>query len=769
MGAALEALPARQQGFRSSALRKPLSLWARDCRLVVDPEGSVRSMDSYSEGRALFGFERPWLYKVQAGVVVQAQRADWSVRASSKALQFSGRLFDSLDVVQSVHFLQGPTVGYARTVKVRNSGPAGVKLRVVGLFDPAAAQLVETPGRWGSIGLNAFNRDSHVAMDEVADPPSARVIGAIAQPARFYMTTDRSRALDLVASGELPEATAGMSGQVMVLSVHDLDLLVGEAKELTFVCIYNRARLEDALSDFRGIQKGAGSSGPAGPTFACSDRSVADAAAWALTALEGSGRSSDALDRAECATAAALSFPATAKAFLERGKEALRRDGSAPHSTDPLRQGVLESAVMLQGIARYLVLAQDRKLSRSAYPTVRKLALFLMSASKDCVVRNDPSLPQGWRRRIGRGYPTGEIPEVTLAVSAALAEASRVSGLASRSEDAGRFRERSEMLQEEVRKRLLDDRGLLALCVDTAGRTRAEETVDMAVAAYRCSFHQPSEQAVAHRLMEADFETAYGPRCVPKSNQVYFSRSYGNGQLGGYWTRAALAYAVLCYRLGLSGIGSLTVQRVSRLVVEDAAKLKGSPGEFPQWVDPEGQEAHGDDTDRVAAARLIEGLLFGEGGLGLSSGGATFSPPASSSLSWIMAADFWAGESMTLFVGRSPDGVHAFLAGPRASGKGVARFGKAEVLEQPAAGVSAVSFYDPGQVVCVGNGSSSQVAAKVVFPPRARDLSKKLTTALEAYDAGGSWAKVGSVKVLPSMSFDASLRPGEWKAFRVSA
>ena len=97
------------------------------------------------------------------------------------------------------------------------------------------------------------------------------------------------------------------------------------------------------------------------------------------------------------------------------------------------------------------------------------------------------------------------------------------------------------------------------------------------------------------------------------------------------------------------------------------------------------------------------------------------------------------------------------------------KFAKAEVLESPARGVAAVTFYGPGQVICLGSSAASPAQGPLSFSPRASDLSAKLSTPLESYDAArGNWVKVGSLRVAPKMTFDVSLGPGEWKAFRVS-
>ncbi len=769
MGATAEALPTRAQGIRSSAIRRPLALRSRGSGIMLDPDGSVRSFDSLQERRAVFGSERLWIYKVQAGVVVQAGRQEWAVRASPQSAQLVGKVFETVDVAQSVEFFQGISSGYLRRVRLRNSGTAPMVLRLIDVLDPTAAQFGSPSGRWGSLGVNAFNRGSHVAMDEISDPPSARVVGTLPPPKRFFMTTDKARVQELAAGGDLPDQTAGMSGQVVIMSQHELELSPSETKEMTFASIYNSVRLEDALADFSRLQSGERPTRRLGPSFACSSQTLTDALGWAVAAVEAAKFAGDPLDRLESFRALSLTDPEGAKSILLGAKATLHRDGSIPHSQDPGQVGLLETGVFLQGASAYLLLARDKKLTRSLYPLLKRVAAALLASSKDDSIRNDPRVPQGWRRLIGRGYPTGEIPEVSLAAAAGLLGVAQVARQISKSDDAGRFRERSEMIAERVRKRLLDERGFLSLCLDSTGRLRNDETIDMAVAAYRHPFLKSAEQAAAHRLLEKDFETPYGARTVPQSNSLYFNSSYGSGQLGGFWTRAALAHAILCYRVGLAGMGSLALEKVAKLVTEDSVKLGSAPGEFPRWVDVDARESHGDDTDPVAAARLLEGMVDGELGLQLQGGEVSFTPALTSGLKWVLAADIWVGEALTLFLGRGSGKGYVFLAGSHASVREGSRYLKAERLETAPRGVHAISFYGPGQTICTGNASTLPVRGPLSFTPRAAELSKRLSTPLEEYDpTKGSWQKIASLRVFPTMTFDVSLNPGEWKAFRVS-
>ena len=768
MVAAAESLTARAQGLRSSSLKRPLSLYSQGCRLTVDADGSVRSFESLREKRSLFGYEQIWIYKVQAGIVVHAQRPDWGVRATPRSAQLVGRVFENVEVVESLEFHAGDSLGYFRKLRLRNGGHAGIRLRLLEFLDPSAAHF-GGPSRWGSLGVNAFNRESHIAMDEVSDPPSARVVGSSPPPAKLFMTNTRSRAQELVSAGELPEATAGMSGQVLILSSHEVELAPGEARDFIFASIYNSGKLEQALSDFSRIQSGERRPSPPIPLVACSDQAINEAASWAVPAIEGSAYADDHLERYEALRGLCYIDPEGAHRVIEESKLALRKDGSIPHSMEPSKPGVLETAVLLRAVSLHLALHQDRRLVRAAYPLVKKLAGCLLASSKEYHVETDPSLPQGWRRHLGRGYPTGEIPEVSLAVAGGLEAASRVAKMASKADDAGKFKERSEMLSEQVRKRLIDDRGFIALCRDSTGRLRSDDTIDMAVAAYRHPFLRSAEQAAAHRMLERDCDTKYGPRCVPTTNQVYFNPSYGEGELGGVWPRAVLAHAMVCYRSGLAGLGSLGLAKVARLVADDAPKLGSSPGAFPRWVNVDGEEAHGDETDPVAAARLMEVLLEGELGLQEGPERPSLAPASGSGLRWVMVSDIWAGEAASVFLGRGGDRPQLFVSGGKFEVKSGARFAKCERLDLPARGVYGIAFNTPGQVICIGNGSSSQARATVTFAPRAAELSRRLTTPLESYDASrGVWVKMGSLRVSPTMTFEAAIDAGDWRAFRVS-
>lgn len=767
MGGTVEVLPSARPTFKAASLRRPVVLRRGEARLSVDADSSVRSLESLSEGRLLFGREQLRLYKVQAGVVVQSPKLDLHVAASPHSAVFTGRAFEAVEVSQAIELLPRGSLGYVRSLRVRNSGTSSVKIRLIDVADPTAAHFGDGTAAWGSLGINVFNRNTHVAMDEVSDPPSARVMGSFPGPLRFFMTNEGAKAYDFLQRGELPDATAGMSGQTLVLSQHDLDLLPSDSKEVTFLVLYNPRKLEDALSEFTKLGQGTRSQPSPMPTFACSSARVSEAFAWACAAVESAEYIEDHLDRFETLRGLGYVEPAAANRVFEGARAMGNRDGYLPHPSNPRVPDLLGTCVLLGSSSRVLLLAGDKKRARAAYPFLRKLAGFLYLASKDNLLRPDPRVPQGWRRRPLTGYPSGEIPEVSLAAAGAMAEFSRLAALVAKPEDAGKFIEKSELVSEGVSRRLVDERGFLSLCVDPSGKMRTEETIDSAVAAYRHS-GRPLGPSVVHRLLEKDFETPYGPRTVPTSNRTWFNSTYGHGQLGGFWTRAALCHASLSYASGLGGIGSLQIEKVARLVTEDAVKLGASPGDFPFWVDIEGREAKGEGSDPIAASRFIECLVEGELGFSAQGRELVFKPPDSSNLKWVLSSEVWTGEKSTIFIGRSGGKAHTFASCVRANVEGGAKFQKSEVLTPDQRDLRAVSFSSPGQVVCIGNTSAVPIRSRVAFPPRAAELAKRLSTPLEEYDPStGGWRKIGALRVMPEMEIQVSVGACDWKSFRV--
>jgi hypothetical protein len=769
MGVGVESRQSRIVEHRSSSIKVPIVLRAGQLRLSVDSDGSVRHLESLEEGRLIFGREQLHLYRLQAGVLGQAQKQDWRVIPAVHEAAFSARVWDSLEVSQVVSLLPTTSVGYSRRLSLKNTGASVAKLRAIEVCDPTTAHFRDRSYGWGSIGVNAFNRSSHVAIDEAVEPRAARVIGSRPPPRVFYMTADKGKALDLLQSGELPEQTAGMSGQVLVLAEHEIELPPGGNYEVAYVLLYNPRKLEAALADFGSLPADVGQKGAAGSWFACSSGIVTSALAWAMAGLEGVEYEGDLLDRLETLRGLAFVNSDASKRVIQLARDIMDEDGHLPHSLNPWKPGVLETSVFLDGASKFALMTGDKKYARSLYPAIRRAGNFLVERSTDGVVKLDANMAQGWRRRIGRGYPAGELPEVSLSVAAALAQAAGVASRVGKAQDSARFKERSVIISSSVRKRFIDERGFLALNLDDAGGLRADESLDQAVACYRHPFEKSVSASLVHRLLEKDFDSGYGPRTIPSSNRMFFSSSYGEGQVGGFWTRAAITHAVLSYQSGFGGTGSLELETVGKLATADVVRYGGAPGDFPYWFDPERKEVHGRGSDPVACARYIEALLTGELGLSISSQGLRLAPSLSSSLRWTAAGDLVGGK-VSAFVGRAGGRCFTFVAGAEAEGGGDYNFSGAERVKAEDARISAVSFFDPGQFVCAGNWSEAPVRTRLVFRPRDSDMTKRLTVGLNELETqAGSWKKIAAIKVVPHMSFELSLGPGEWKAFKLSS
>jgi len=767
MDATLETHAIRPEWFPSSHLRAPVTLRAGPLRLSLDPDGSLRYLDSLRERRLLFGREQLHFYKIRSGVILQFRPSDWRVDVSPASVSFSGRIYESLEVTQTVKYLSTSSPAFARSIGLRNVGSTPVELRIIAVSDPTAAHFREANSGWGALGVNAFNRRSHVAMDEVAGKPAARVIGSKPSPKLIYMTSDSLRAQELIQAGELPESTAGMSGQVVAMQQHELELGSGESEELKLVSVYNPEKLEGALSDFEGAFSTAQDNRGTGASAAASSAAISSGFLWARSSLEGAEFEENDLDRLETLRGIVYLDPNVAREIIM--EQAVGKSGSVGHSLEKTKPGLLESSIFLQGASMIALLTGERRYIRSTYSRLRRVANFLMASSSDGSVPLDPALPQGWRRLVGSGYPTGEVPEVSVSVAGALSTFATLALALGRAEDSARFTSGAKMIVSRVKSRLVDGRGFLVLSLEN-GKVRADDSVDQAVACYRHPFDRTVSSAEVRRLLEKDFACKWGPRTVPTSNLVYSNASYGQGQLGGYWTRAALAFATAGYRSGLAGIGSLQLEEVGRLVSAEVAQLGGAPGEFPYWVDPQKNEAHGTGSDPVAASRFVEALVCGDAGFNLGPKGPEFHPAGGSRLKWLLLKDFWIGRRASVFIGRSERRIFTFVSLAEASIDQGWRYSAAEGAETHNRDFAAVTFYGPGQDICVGNMSRSSGRSRIVLRPREPELTKHLSVGLYELDpSAGSWNRLSTVRVLTSIGFEVDLGPGEWRAFRLAA
>lgn len=774
--------PPHTREVSASLLRRGIYLFTRDVRARVEPDGSSSWVYSGAARRAIFGREATEVFKIQSGVRIAARPNEVSVRASPTGVQYLPRSQEKIQVSQTVGVLSGECPGWVRTTKIQNKGDSA-KVRVITLHDPTALNYRRERDPPGEVGVNAFNRNDQVVMDDVGDSAGVRVVGFSPRPSVIYMTKDRARATELLSLGELPENSLGLSGAVMLLTQHDLDLPPTRTAEIVSVSVYHPSSLESALSAAASRRE---EPSQGGFSFSSSNPPVNFAFEWAKAALHAVEGEASLAEKLWCGTALALLRPDFFQGMAESVKRGLRKDGTVPywgagHPESEERPGPVETSLHLVGLSAFLLKSRDKKLVRRWYPHLRRVADGLAVLAKDGLVRSPPDSPDGWRRRLGTGFPSGQTSEVNLMVTRALRDASAVAFVASKGSDSARFRELSVRVLGALNGRLRDsESGSLALNVDLRGVVHKETTIDQAVG---LSFFSPDPNlasSVVHRMLEKDFETGYGPRTVAASNNLYFSSSYADGQLGGYWTRAALAHAVLAYASGYPSIGSAQLEKVAKLVHADAERLGGVPGEIPYWVDTEKRHVVGGGTDPVAAARFVESVVFGEAGLSLESRGPRFRLPEASQLRWFLLHGLDLGRKGALFVGRSSGRafvVTTFDQGWFEDRARVGSLGVATTLSRMpecervgGQGVEGAVFWDAASsYVCLGNPAGSPLSATVLVPARSKAFSTALFAQVEELQQEtGLWAAAERVKLVNRVELKVDLKPGAWKVLRLS-
>jgi hypothetical protein len=739
--------------------------------LTLEGDGETVSLYSGVERRLLFGKQSIRLFKFQSGIRVPSRNEESAITLTPYAATFRTRVFGCVDVSQTARLHCGDSAGYVRTLKLVNNGGEPIRLLTLSLNDPTAVNY----GPWeepGTIGVNAFNRGDHVAIDEVADGTGVRVIGVRPAPRTIFMTRDLGRVEELLRRGDLPGSTAGMTGQLVIATLHEVELQPTASSELVFVSMYHGTRLEDAVSSFnKVVQNPSLVQTPTSRTILLSsDAALDNTFSWSAAALQSLDAQSELLDRLDSLPGAWTISPGVALAVLNQAKQLLSRTGFLPRIRDSTKEGILESSLFVLYGSRFLRMAADKKLSKSLYPALKKCAAYLAERSRTGLIREDPRAPGGWRRRVVEGFPSGSTSEVNLTVAAALTEFSHLARQSGKGAESARFREASDGLTTSVRSKLVDQAGTLSLNLDSRGRLHREQTIDQAVALYRMPYDANVCGSVVHRLLERDFETGYGPRTVPSSNEVYFNGSYLAGQLGGYWPRGALAYASLAFGAGFPTIGSRVLAACTKLASTGALTMGSPPGALPEWVDIEGKRFHGDGVDPVAASRFIECVVAGEIGINLTEAGVELHPPLATETKWLLLQNAWLGEEGTTFVARKGTSVLVLTTAKKASEKNCLKMGRFEDIEVSSSDLFAGQFVDPGQVVCVLNPTRVTHSCSVNFPLRDPSLAKHLTADQQEFDpVTGEWFNLERARILPRMLIETSVEPLGFRVYRLSA
>jgi hypothetical protein len=757
--------------IKGSSLRRSLYLSKNYEKLKIEPESTLSWLYSRRSNKVIFGKSFIELYKIQAGIKIRSPQKGCSIKLAPFRMDFSSHPFETIDLLQSFHIYQGNSFGYLRTVRLTNRSNANAKLRLIIAHDPTSLNFRTEKDPPGDIGVNAFNRGGHVVMDDVGDSTGVRVIGTTPNPSLVYMTREKERVNELIAAGELPTHAAGMSGAVMMLTQHDLDLPPLGTSNLITVSLYNREKLEEALAEFNSLISGEhveDQSFDEETSFSCSSVAINFSYDWAKTILHSVEADVDLLDRLMCGSALGMVRRNAYEQFLNEVKPMQRKDGLMPHSLDATREGLLETAHFLIHASLYLRLKDDKKFSRRFYPSLRRAADSLARLVKDGVINFDPSLPQGWRRRLRAGYPTGIVTEVNLIVSRALKDFADFAYSIGKGTDAARCREASERIMFSVNQRLKDpEDGGLMLNLDTIGRPHKEVTIDQVVALSYNLFDRNVASSIVHRLLEKDFETGYGPRCIPVSNPLYYNGSYGEGQLGGYWTRAAISHALLSYLAGYAGIGSIQLEKIAKLVHTDCERFGGIPGEFPYWLDPDKRSIGKEGSDPIAAARFIDVIVFGE--LGLSFDSHIRLLPSNSPIKWLSFHNLNLGSRGSVFIGRADGNAHVVTTFTNLSHDMAIKFQNCARIESSAASLEVLLFSNPGQLICIGSTSSSGISTSLTFPLKDVSLLRTLFVEVQELDnESGGWRAIEKVKASDKITIKLTIKPYAWKMIRLS-
>lgn len=758
--------------FRGLQLKRRIVMMEDALRLSVLPNGDVASLSFTKEKRILYGKESIHFFKVQAGVKVPAGRVECVVALQPGRGVFSSRVLGAIDVKQEVQVHSRDSPGFTRTLRISNTSRSAIQLNILSASDPTGSSHGPMGKPW-SIGVNAFNRGDYVVMDEVADGTGVRVAGSRPAPRAFFMTREIARVAECLERGELPDGTAGMTGPLLILSQHEVNLEPASSAEITYATVYNSSELDEAVSEFKKLVSAHAPSSlhRKSVRLYSSDTEIAEAFNWSAASLLSSRWNPDLLDALESLPGVWTVSPELAVAAIEGFKMLLSRKGCLPHSSDPGREGLMETALFVLHGSRFLRLASDKKLTRKLYTALRKSACFLSSKSGGRPVSSDVSLPQGWRRRLAVGFPTGTITEVNLTVNAALVEFADLARDVARAGDSLRFRREAGQLSRSVMESLVDpSTGTLALNQDPRGTKHWEETVDQVVGMSRLPLDNGIARQLVHRLLEKDFETGFGPRTVPTSNQTYFSESNLEGQLGGYWPRAALAHALLAFKAGLPQVGSPALAKIALLVSSGVLRFGSPPGEFPFWIDLERSKAHGGESDAVAASRLVECVVSGELRPRDEGTAEAVSVGPRADSSWHLLLNGWNGEAATILVARREERELVITTAKRASAGQSLRMGSFEMLQASSPDVVAAQFSSPGQIVCFLNPTSTPHSCSTEAPLRDSGLAKLLSAALEEFDpATGQWFETSKTKVLPKIQIRTILDPHGWRVFRLRA
>src|SRR2546422_5879223 len=184
---------------------KPITLFKRFLKTRIDPDGDLLWSYSALEGRLIFGRSFLQVYKVQAGVRLRTSRRGAQVKMSPGLLELESRASDTLALSQTFEVVASDSSALTRKIRLSNLGKEAVKIIIISLHDPTSVNFRGSSDPPGGVGVNAFNRGDHVAIDDLGDVAGARVIGSSPAPQIIFMAKGKLKAPELAQRGERAE------------------------------------------------------------------------------------------------------------------------------------------------------------------------------------------------------------------------------------------------------------------------------------------------------------------------------------------------------------------------------------------------------------------------------------------------------------------------------------------------------------------------------------------------------------------------------------
>lgn len=585
----------------------------------IGPDASFGYIFSKDENRVIFGKGSVHFYKIKSDITINVAPDYEILDLKANSVEFQSVSDTELAIIQKIYMNVNGSL--FRRITITNMSARPLLVRLLFYCDPCFVHLKQN-NLDSSFAVDAFNRGSYVFLEEIPSR-NVRLIGCLTHPSKIFMTKDKHVLDDVLKKGRIPSQTYGLSSYPIVIIENELELKGLSSQEVTYSISYSTNGIEDALEKYRSLNQNSKSEKL--PMFFSSEKDLEIALNYAFSQLN-SVPPVNQLDELESLYTRLLLFQEEAEKDLAKLVSQAEK-GFIGHTLDNRLPGILETSMLLYVLSSYLS-GKDKKKIKKYTSKMKKIAGFLAKNS-DKLDELSRSFPTGWRRASRNNLLVGLTPELILSVCSAFDSYSKFCMIIGKPEDATKYHELSASIVKNLNI-LADQHGRIPLFF-SGKETVWDDTIDQAVACYR---YTPSIKIAAYyfqRLNSEDFETGYGPRTVPSSNKRYFHCSEAYGQLGGYWTRAALAHCILGYKIGASKLASMELLKISKLIASDTVSMGGAYGSAPFWIDTCKRKVHGEFPDIVAASRLVEAVLFHEIGIKEDK----VEPALNSSIEWI--------------------------------------------------------------------------------------------------------------------------------------